>query len=1507
MMVKHVIDHINEGIAWLSSQQNTDHPVGLIPLTEGVGSGKTYATKYQYIDQEGDKDISLPMKQRRKFIWMTATKNLLPNVHAKEKPFEKIWQNNKRSKTLYPPVVFIDGVEHRFEAMKQEEKTVSNSRSKSRKIASGHFAFDSAEFKDVLGEFLKNALHAENDEVEQLNRALGNLNDCTKKIQKNQFDPSYMKVVKSEFVLDYGHVKYLLTELFRKHRKDWQDDVFIDARHNKYDFVKATNCFLEAIGRANGKINKLLIKGLNQLFPELFVVNAQVVELTAQKLWSRGSTIFGTYYYMLDLINDCVDDDVINPLIIDEISLVKSQEGNSLIEQNLDSSIMANKQDGEVDFVDLLDIAQLMYQHLVSNSNDVLNHYVKSEKLTKEQTDGLKLLLDGEKNGYPVEEHLVALVDFMQKYHLDRTFVLSTDLREELRKQANQMFVTSPIEDLLVENDASQTLVGHFDGSLVEVDVRNVKDNPLPLDKETGDYLDDFNVFDIMRQLQFYVLNAWHAICNVFDKSNVVMDTQRILSLLFPNPSKTEFDFFKNNEPNLQSGSRVVQGVDEDADLDEFYFAGKGLAINRSFESPVSDKLKFEWLNLSSTVEGLLYEACCTNLVLGLSADFDLQTVLDHFNKDWLENQLDQKNYYYDLRRENIDLLNEIQAGIDQDTKKYYQHGLKVDVDSITDPGKIVKNSKQMTFSQLMQFYDWPMHFDEIILSDDELYRLVWRWLLPVSVLKIGDVIKLNQDLTSLNKKNMTNHGHLWVQFKLLYVIIQAINQYRLDPNYRSLMIFTNYKVGDNSHLATTRALRDGGAEKKFDEYLDGGRDHRNQIGYLEALLRRFVDIFNSKYPNERQLVWPKTNQQIRMNDHNDSYYQRHEYGRLIDSVLAYDYKESDRVYAELATNQNGKSTWKRRGSSSGTYYNKVILQSLSYGAFKVVIVPYQTASTGQNPVYKIPTDVHPIQFRDRNKDNQNSKSSNSKDSKKDFDMLYLVKPTHVQPLADFTNVMKHKMHDKDLYQLLLTTTRQLAELYVSHELSSKSYKESIKELLNKFHNCDYYIYSVPSDPKDKAKYNSQVDWTMTKIIDQAVGRIIRTDWRINQRIWIDDEALTSLKYGKYDDDQYGITFRSLNSVQQALLDCQQMSNVGMISFQHQTVHSIIENNRLAVCCENLIKRALKTASDDDKWSKSEYKLGILQYMKGYQRMHQLWIKYGLILTDDEHRALMDEINKDPYLVKFTKGNPRKYSIVDGGYIHTDNSTDCYYIKRGADSDKLVDFSFEMKSGLSRRDLKSGLVYNILMKLNQEHSFVIDELNQSDRVNLDLLSDKQGTWLLMPGLIDQYYGHLNEEIMKVVLNNFDPELKLSELNETKFNLTRWYEVFDGVDQYFDPKSAVLYDLKSYNSYLNSWHNPEHQNSEKLIDGKLKVKLENLTQKANLNIKRVVYWDLDTATDDLHELRIKREYPYRGLKVPYENVEVDFIPSVMFNSHGDEYRKRLSQFVEEVIGEENGTN
>lgn len=105
-MVKHVIDHIKEGIDWLSRQQNTDHPVGLIPLTEGVGSGKTHDT-YQYINDEAGKDCNLPMKQRRKFIWMTATKNLLPKVTAQKTPFLDIWQNNKSSKTLYPAVVLL--------------------------------------------------------------------------------------------------------------------------------------------------------------------------------------------------------------------------------------------------------------------------------------------------------------------------------------------------------------------------------------------------------------------------------------------------------------------------------------------------------------------------------------------------------------------------------------------------------------------------------------------------------------------------------------------------------------------------------------------------------------------------------------------------------------------------------------------------------------------------------------------------------------------------------------------------------------------------------------------------------------------------------------------------------------------------------------------------------------------------------------------------------------------------------------------------------------------------------------------------------------------------------------------------------------------------------------------------------------------------------------------------------------------------------------------------------
>ncbi|MDE6426226.1 MAG: hypothetical protein K2K89_08860, partial [Ruminococcus sp.] len=152
------------------------------------------------------------------------------------------------------------------------------------------------------------------------------------------------------------------------------------------------------------------------------------------------------------------------------------------------------------------------------------------------------------------------------------------------------------------------------------------------------------------------------------------------------------------------------------------------------------------------------------------------------------------------------------------------------------------------------------------------------------------------------------------------------------------------------------------------------------------------------------------------------------------------------------------------------------IIKRLADGEKIFVISTYQTIGAGQNLQYPIPEDLKYKLVHSNNLEPKNEK---------DFDAVYLDKPTHL--IVNMTNDWKEEHFIKYMFQMEF--------LQDAHELSADNAWKHIQDAFK----CYYGI--------SKSTYNNfdhieSVRLYMARIIIQAIGRICRTNQK-NKNIYV--------------------------------------------------------------------------------------------------------------------------------------------------------------------------------------------------------------------------------------------------------------------------------------------------------------------------------------------------------------------------------------------------------------------
>ncbi len=145
----------------------------------------------------------------------------------------------------------------------------------------------------------------------------------------------------------------------------------------------------------------------------------------------------------------------------------------------------------------------------------------------------------------------------------------------------------------------------------------------------------------------------------------------------------------------------------------------------------------------------------------------------------------------------------------------------------------------------------------------------------------------------------------------------------------------------------------------------------------------------------------------------------------------------------------------------------------LSKGAKVFVASSYQTLGAGQNIQYKIPADFK------KNRDYFSINSSDYQDEYKDFDAIYVDRPTNV-----FVNMNNSVVEDSQFIKFLY----QVKQLEDSGELQNAEWDayKYIKRGFETFYNLRHWFFPTP-------KNSINLKLNTSKIIQQAIGRICRT------------------------------------------------------------------------------------------------------------------------------------------------------------------------------------------------------------------------------------------------------------------------------------------------------------------------------------------------------------------------------------------------------------------------------
>lgn len=188
-------------------------------------------------------------------------------------------------------------------------------------------------------------------------------------------------------------------------------------------------------------------------------------------------------------------------------------------------------------------------------------------------------------------------------------------------------------------------------------------------------------------------------------------------------------------------------------------------------------------------------------------------------------------------------------------------------------------------------------------------------------------------------------------------------------------------------------------------------------------------------------------------------------------------------IFDRITGEKGGAKNFVEYLNNEGDGYDnnlKRITDRLSQGEKLFVISVYKTLGTGQNPQYIIPKDIEVEKINDLYEDN-----------KKDFDAIYLDKPTHI--ISNLYDTSQLKWNDNDFLKFVF----EMEYLCQNGDISETQKRELINIGSRK-------LCGIPCTRKKEMNFESMQPYKglATQVINQGCGRICRTNKK-NKNIYI--------------------------------------------------------------------------------------------------------------------------------------------------------------------------------------------------------------------------------------------------------------------------------------------------------------------------------------------------------------------------------------------------------------------
>ena len=455
----------------------------------------------------------------------------------------------------------------------------------------------------------------------------------------------------------------------------------------------------------------------------------------------------------------------------------------------------------------------------------------------------------------------------------------------------------------------------------------------------------------------------------------------------------------------------------------------------------------------------------------------------------------------------------------------------------------------------------------------------------------------------------------------------------------------------------------------------------------------------------------------------------------------------------------------------------KYFVEKLKKGEKVFLITAYQTIGAGQNCDYPIPEDlidkmIHSNDFPKR--------------KTKDFDSIYLEKPTNIIP-----NLTSYEENPEEAALRYLIITERLKEnAEINHFFTKHHLKRALKYLQNPKRFSNKTDIEIPI--KSLLKTQS-AKFSATQILIQAIGRICRTNQKSeNIYIFADNGISEVLEPSVLNENQYNPEFISLV---QAFKNRLTNPNTGedIEKFENETSDKSKKSNiEIKILLNNIFNKNHPTFIKEI-------------YIKRWQKLRDFLLKYPTI-NENEIINITDNNIASSLYTKFAK------PINAYSFSQTGDFEDTYVFldKNQNDTTKLSAES----SGLTK-----------LMQIPGLKNHFINQGYATDFIPKNMI-------MTPPLFISIYKGALGEAAGKYILEslivNQGKHLQLEEMPPEH------YELFDFK---VSEKQAYI-DFKNWSNFTPKDRNEELEkiiNKAKETNAKY-VAIINIIKEKNLNIK-----------------------------------------------------------------------